>query len=78
MLKKNAPQKRAEQSQYRIHDNRVKQRKVRYISVDGQSKSVSDWIRFLGISKTKVYKILNTGGESAFVDYIKEVLQCPK
>lgn len=61
-----------------IHDNRVKQRKVRYISVDGQTKSISDWIRFLGISKTKTYKILKTGGESAFIDYIKEVLQCQK
>lgn len=56
------------------HDNRVKQRKNRYITVSGETRTISDWIRVTGVSKSTAYKYLNKG-ETEFIKLIEARLR---
>lgn len=49
--------------------NKRKQRNVRSISIQGETKSVSQWCKDLKISKSTAYKYLNKS-EKDFVDYV--------
>lgn len=45
-------------------------RRNHYVTIDGTTKIVSDWIRDLKIDKSKAYKILRSG-EEAFIEYCR-------
>ena len=52
-------------------ENYKKQRKARYITIDGVTLNVSDWCKYLKVSRYTAYKYLNVS-EEAFVEKFSE------
>ena len=53
--------------------NRTHQRRTHYVSVNGDTRSVTEWCRLSGISKTTAYKALKSGDE-AFAGLVNRFL----
>lgn len=56
------------------HENRMKQRNMRYFEVNGIRLNISQWCRLLNISKSTAYKRLNNS-EECFIELLKKRIE---